>query len=811
MNKIVIYSPVNGEISKIEEISDDLFSNKVLGDGFFIKPDKKIKDVVLKSLFDKSEVELILDSNHAIYFKLENDISCLMHIGLDSGFYKKDTFQSFVKKGDMLSNKDNLIKYSSDFFKKNKLKDDIPIVFETERFKNFELTITKTGKVKEGEEIAFIVERNVKNQHISKPENKKNFNKWKETAVQLIDIVGESNFEKVWNCMTRTRFYVIDKEKVNESKIQNVPNVKGYVWSGNELQVVIGGNSVKVKEEIEKLWGRNNFEIKSIEEDKKSKSFGSKIMSAINGIIVPLMPLLISVGLIAGLSSVLTNFGVIQGGPPEGGYITDMDIISGIFYMLSNTGLALLSIFFCYSTVRYLNGDPAMAILVGLTIASRYFVNMIDGSLGSGEWVLFKIGDFPISVKAYNNNLLPAVGAGFMFYFTDKWIKTWMPGVVDIIFRPFISYIITIFATFFVLGPILGIVEVGISELAILFYEVPFGIGGLLFGIVWQPIVFLGMGWPVYLAMDANYFTGNGPLIGLPIMDGIALAMIGVILVIMIKAKKRNDKINAAGTLMPLIFGITEPAMYGVTAPKVKPFWITCIGGGIVGMLMSLFHVQRESMGGGGVLGILGHQHWEDLVLYLAISMLGLIINFVCMWVLYDEKDKDYKSVQKANRKLYLYLKSRKTNINKKDLEIFKNLEEVQKNQELEKKIFKNWSLTQKLNYKIEALNDKTKKDIKSEENIKLFEQKILILKSELVDLTSNYEKICQKIYDETEKELVKFSNILKDDLNEFKKIYFNSINNTLIYIEIKNKESVNLNKNKIFNTDNKFKLLLSY
>lgn len=839
MNKIKLFAPCDGEVQLIEKIKDEIFSKKTLGDGFYISVNLDTETIELTSCFEQSTIELITDTKHALYLKSNFGPIALIHIGLDSNKYSHSTFEKLANMKDVVTLKNKLIKFKSEFFKSQNLKCDIPVVFDPEESKGWEIKLSKTGTVKQGEEIGYLEYKDEKDlsEQVKEVKKVKDENKWVLAAHEMLDIVGRNNFERVANCMTRVRFYVLDKEKINLDAIQAIEVVKGYAWSGNELQIVVGGNSYKVKDAVENIMSPGEFDLKANSSQNK-KSLWQKILGAINGVIVPLMPLLIATGLLSGLSALLSNIGVINGAPPEGGFVTDMDMLSGIFYIMSNTGLALLAIFFCYSTVKYLGGDPVIAILIGLTIASRYFMTFTGVQ---EEWVLFSIDGTNISIKAYNNNLLPAVGAGVLYFHLDKFIKKWMPGVVDIIFRPFLAYTITVFVTFFLIAPILGLVELGISNIAIAFYEIPFGIGGLILGLIWQPIVFIGMGWPVWLAIDAEYFTNQGVLRGLPIMDGAAIAMIGVVLVMALKAKNKNDASNAYGSIMPLIFGITEPAMYGVTSTKGKPFWIACIGAGVTGMLLSLFSITRENIGGYGFLGVLGHTDLKDIMLYVSFALIGLVVNFVLTWFFYQDKTNDLSQFKKANRTLTRFIKyNSNKEFNIKNLYLENNLNEISNkyiNEDAEKELIKKWMKAEKIRQEIEYLESKNEKlkaeiytdmekakvcDISKYERLRLkfenskLDTKINILKTkyeeankEIQNEVNKFKKDKNMLETEIFKVIVKYESQLNNGAEEFKKLYFNQIYGTLIYIGSEKSQNFNLPKSSIYNTNSKWRLLI--
>ncbi|ARU91714.1 PTS system, IIabc component [Spiroplasma clarkii] len=218
-------------------------------------------------------------------------------------------------------------------------------------------------------------------------------------------------------------------------------------------------------------------------------------MTAISGVMVPLIPPLMAVGIFSALYSVLLQANIIV----DYGSTNNPDVWSTIFYVLSKVALNLIGVMFCYSVVAYFGGNPIFAILVGLTLSSRILLAgvsapvadpgfgqfIVDPTKGISGWLLFKILDYPFVVTAYEGSVLPYVFAAFIVIFADKWIKTWMPTSVDIIFRPFLVYFLAVIPTLFIFGPLLGLIEMGLSQVVMTFEKDVTGIGVGLFAFLW--------------------------------------------------------------------------------------------------------------------------------------------------------------------------------------------------------------------------------------------------------------------------------------------------------------------------------------
>ncbi|WP_169921848.1 glucose PTS transporter subunit IIA [Spiroplasma clarkii] len=488
--EIKIYAPVDCDVLPITDCDDDVFAKKMMGDGLVLIP----KSNEFKSFLEDGSVALIFDTKHAIFFETQA-VKILMHIGMDTVALNGKPFNVKIKKNQKVDLKTSVVDVDFEKIKEQKLSIQTPICFDSENLKNIDIKILKKS-AKQGELIATAQVELQTTQ--TKPKDElfleEYLSKYTQTAQQLIELVGgNSNFTKVYNCMTRVRFLVNDLSKIDQQKIKKIELVKGTNLNGSELQVIIGGECYKVKDEIEKI-RRGDLTGKSKVEVKKPPVY-KRIMTAISGVMVPLIPPLMAVGIFSALYSVLLQANIIV----DYGSTNNPDVWSTIFYVLSKVALNLIGVMFCYSVVAYFGGNPIFAILVGLTLSSRILLAgvsapvadpgfgqfIVDPTKGISGWLLFKILDYPFVVTAYEGSVLPYVFAAFIVIFADKWIKTWMPTSVDIIFRPFLVYFLAVIPTLFIFGPLLGLIEMGLSQVVMTFEKDVTGIGVGLFAFLW--------------------------------------------------------------------------------------------------------------------------------------------------------------------------------------------------------------------------------------------------------------------------------------------------------------------------------------
>jgi len=641
--EIKIFAPVDCEVKPITECNDEMFSKKMMGDGICITPLKSS----FNSFIEFGKVSLIFETKHAIFFEI-NDVKILMHIGMDTVTLKGEPFDVKVKTGDNLSLDKNIINVNLKKIKQKNLSTETPIVFDNENIEKISIKILKTSAAKQGDLIATA---NI----MLKTQNKNNLqltdipvfeNKYVTAAKQVLKYVGLKNFTNVFSCMTRLRFTVIDKSIIDEENIKKISIVKGINWNGNELQIIIGGEVVKVRENVENIIKNGSAESSSNSNSfnkalAKKLPFFKRVLGAIPAIIGPSIPYTLGIGMFAALFALLSieNWLLISSIEVDGNTIAisldnflDFPFISGLFYLLGQMGLRVIGVVFLINTVKFFNGSTVLGLLVALSMIGRAFFPAGVAPSGSEEWTagqwinvpefavsgwfLFRIGNFPITVGGFEASVLPFIAAGIIIPYLDRWIKIWIHPNVDIVFRPTLVFIITILSVLFVFGPALSFVELGMKLAIDVFVQIPWGFGIAIFAALWQVLVIFGVHLaviiPIVITIQANNFDPDLTLAVfiLPAAGIGVWGQFGACLGVGLRTKDANLRRIALASLAPGVFGITEPIIYGVTLPRPKAFMVGCLAAAVGGFLASpaLFGVYSARPGGMGITGILSFQ-----------------------------------------------------------------------------------------------------------------------------------------------------------------------------------------------------------
>ncbi|MEN2380985.1 PTS transporter subunit EIIC [Lactobacillus helveticus] len=419
----------------------------------------------------------------------------------------------------------------------------------------------------------------------------------KELAKKIYDLVGGSeNIDSAMHCATRLRVIVRDKSKVKIKEIENLPKVKGSFFNAGQYQIILGTGLVdKVYDEFVPLLKGSSS---SGEPTKKKFSFKQSIR-VFGDVFVPIIPVLVATGLFIGLRGLLTQNAVL------GLFgLTTQDVPTQLLkftQILTDTAFSFLPALVCWSTFKIFGGTPVLGIVLGLMLVNPILPNAYDVAQHKATALIFF--NF-LKVTGYQGSVLPAFFTGIVASKFEKWLKKVIPDSLDLILRSFFTLLFGLVAALFVLGPIFHGVEEWVLVAVSALIEMPFGIGGFLYGCFGQLLGILGIHHILNL-LEINMLAQFHWDYLNPIGTCGNIAEAGVVLAVAIKTASNKMKQIAYPLALSAALGITEPAVFGVSLRLVRPFVCSMIAGGIGGFFASLFHLKATGMGLTGIPGTL--------------------------------------------------------------------------------------------------------------------------------------------------------------------------------------------------------------
>lgn len=484
----------------------------------------------------------------------------------------------------------------------------------------------------------------------------KNYDALAKTIIK--DVGGKENVISVVHCTTRLRFKLKDEKKANDDALKDTDGVVTVVKAGGQYQVVIGNEVADVYEAVLKEGGfSGGGQVADDDLDDSNMSLMDKAIDLISGIFTPILGPMAAAGMIKGLTAMCASFGWLA--KTSGTYEVLYAIGDGFFYFLP----LILAI----TSAKKFKVDRFTAITIGAAMCYPAMVAM-----NSSKKVLFDLfnGTFlhsqvhatflgiPIISMNYTSTVIPIILAVWFASVVEKWCKKWIPTVVKTFLVPFVTLLIVVPLTFLIIGPLATWIGNALAAITSAVYNFSPVLAGILLGGFWQVFVIFGVHWGFVAVMMSNIAAlGYDPILGLSL--GASFAQIGVVLAILLQTKDQKLKGIALPAFLSGIFGVTEPAIYGVTLPRKKPFVLSCIAAGIGGGLIGFFGTKMYMMGGMGVFVIpaaIGPKTGVDMSVYgLMIAMaVSFVLGFILQMVLgkksvdqaYDEKQA--KTVQEV-------------------------------------------------------------------------------------------------------------------------------------------------------------------
>lgn len=466
--------------------------------------------------------------------------------------------------------------------------------------------------------------------------------KYETLAKEIVKHVGgKENVSSLVHCITRLRFKLKDVSKANDEVLKNMDGVVTVMKSGGQYQVVIGNHVPDVYAEVMPLLGL--AEEAGQEEDTEKGSLFNRAIDTISGIFQPILGIMAACGMVKGLNALFVALGLYS--DTCGGYLILNAIGDGLFNFLP--------LFLGYTAAKKFKLKPMIGLVIG---AIMCYPTIQNSALSAGENALYTLfggtmfaskvyTDFfgiPLIGMDYTGTVIPVI---FVVYFAskcEKFFNKFIPDLVKFFFVPMLTLLVAIPAGLLVIGPLATFGSTVIAEAVMTVRNFSPMLAGAIVGLTWQILVIFGLHWgfiPVYIN---NIMTNGFDNVMMPFF-ACTFATSAVVLGVFFKTKNKQIKEMAVPNFISGIFGVTEPAIYGILLPLKKPFIISCIVGGIGGGFYGAFNFRKFMMGGMGIFEFPAMIEPDGSMGNLIVAVVGVIISmvlgFAATMIFYKEKE----------------------------------------------------------------------------------------------------------------------------------------------------------------------------
>lgn len=457
----------------------------------------------------------------------------------------------------------------------------------------------------------------------------------KQVATRVLNALGgEDNVVGVAHCATRLRVVVKDNGGIDKQALDNDPDLKGTFEAGGMFQVIVGPGDVNVV--FQEMTQQATKDI-AVSTDKlkdiaaKSGNWFSRAIRVLADIFVPLIPILVGGGLLMAINNVLTqpglfgNQSIIEMYPAWEG-------AAGLINTLASAPFAFLPVLVGFTATKRFGGNEFLGAGIAMAMVMPDLVNgySVAAAMEDGTMTYWDIFGFDVAQAGYQGSVLPILVISWVLATLEKFFHSKLKGTVDFLVTPVLTLLITGFITFVALGPVLRWAGDQLAYGLANVYDFTGPFGGLLFGLVYAPIVITGLH-QSFPPVETMLWTQGGSFI-FPIAAMSNIAQGGATLAVYFLAKSAKLKGLAGASGVSALFGITEPALFGVNLRLRWPFYVAICASAIGGALVALFNVLATALGAAGFIGFVSIQG-SSVPAYLLICVITLVVSLASAYI----------------------------------------------------------------------------------------------------------------------------------------------------------------------------------
>lgn len=456
--------------------------------------------------------------------------------------------------------------------------------------------------------------------------------KYENLAKSIVaNVGGKDNILNIAHCVTRLRFTLKDEAKANDEVLKNMDGVITVMKAGGQYQVVIGNHVPEVFKDTCAVVGIDNTSVQPAE--KKKMSIGAMIMDLITGTFMPSIGMLCASGILKGINMLLSMSGLLA----------TTDGLYTLFAAAADAMFLFFPVILGFNAFKKLGGNP----FLGMTLGAALVYPTIQG---------VELTVFGMAVNAtYTSTVLPIIILSAVAVPIEKFFNKILPGVVKTFLTPVLVMMICVPLGFCVIGPVANMAAKLLAGSFNAVYNFSPLVAGALLGGLWQVLVLFGVHSVLFVSLMMSLISG----VPQPLMAAagtVSFVQTGAVLAIWAKTKDKKLKDVALPAWISGIFGITEPAIYGVTLPRMKQFVLTCVGGAICGALTAVMGVSRYTMAGAGIFSIPGFINPADpstsLTNTVIVMILAVVVGFALAFFTFKDDDKEESKNEKKNGEL---------------------------------------------------------------------------------------------------------------------------------------------------------------
>ncbi len=457
--------------------------------------------------------------------------------------------------------------------------------------------------------------------------------KYHELAKEIVkNVGGKENISGLVHCITRLRLTLKAEGKAKDDVLKAMEGVVTVMKSGGQYQMVIGNHVPEVFEDVMEL-----IDLKEDggqgEKEKKGRLL-DRAIDVVSGIFQPILGIMAACGMLKGLNTLLVALGLYSA--ECGGYL--------IINAAGDALFTFLPLFLGYTAAKKFGLKPMLGLAIG---AAMCYPGIQSGTLSAGMEPMYSLLEgtmfaspvyinffgIPVISVDYTGTVIPVILAVWFASKCEKFFNKLIPDLVKFFFVPMLTLLVTLPVSVIFLGPVATFGSTLISEFTLAIRGFSPLLAGAVVGLTWQILVIFGMHWgfiPVYIN---NVMTLGYDNVMMPFF-ACTFATSAVVLAVFFKTKDKKLREMAIPNFISGIFGVTEPAIYGILLPLKKPFIISCIAGGIGGAFYGHFNFRKFILGGMGIFELPNMMNPDGTMGNIIVAFAGIGISMAAGFLL---------------------------------------------------------------------------------------------------------------------------------------------------------------------------------
>ena len=432
------------------------------------------------------------------------------------------------------------------------------------------------------------------------------------------NIGGKENVISLTHCVTRLRFQLKDESKANDEVLKANDGIITVMHTAGQYQIVIGNHVGDVYETILPKLGLSG----EVVETKNKTSIKDKFVDLVSSIFMPAIGMLCACGMIKGLNTILSFAGIYSS---TSGLYTLIDAIGdSIFYFFP--------VIIGYTSAKKFKLTPFVGMVIGLALCYP----TINGADLSIVGIQMNV--------SYTSTVLPVILTVAVAAPMERLLNKYIPDVVKSFLTPMIVILLSTILGYMIIGPVANTVAGWLSDGVLSLYSISPVLAGIVFGGLCQVFVVFGVHITFIVLAIMNLAAGHpDPILSLQAF--VAFSQTAVVLAIFLKTKQKKLKSICFPAIISGVFGVTEPAIYGITLQRLPMFVISCIGGSLSGAYAAFAGLKYQQMAGMGIFEMpaMFPQNGTGAAMFQCViaSAFAIIPTFIAAYVFYRDDHKE--------------------------------------------------------------------------------------------------------------------------------------------------------------------------